>query len=525
MPPNRRLSDKHKETLRKTYPELRALPATWQFFIDDKDEVNYYIDAENRKVKTRDHPRLGKLPEHWVFKVMEEKKDNGFIRLGYFNKKTQEEMRVDPRNTPKSLQKIRKEAEKTDGLEISAALRRSTRREPIELMKRQPIGDTNFRSKYEIMHVIDDGGGGLGAMNSGVFVVRIKGHTRLSVEKRFKQDGLDLGYKETEMLHRLKHGSLSFYTAGFIDRKLGMGSVYVEFCDRGSMDDVFDKYNKRNIWARENDKPLNRVPEGFLWHILIGLVDGMAYLANGRSYVDPSVLDTKPADDWIPVVHRDIKPDNVLFRSRDTLGSNKYPYCVVSDFGLATDDVDSNHPKADKYHVQGYQCGTATYYAPELCWHPYPMPGKKEQAQKFADGNRHTNKSDVWAVGACVYNLAIAESPRIGGQARWGGSQAYAHLKFPPPKALDTTAWIHGRASRVKELDIGDDRGYSPQLRKAIIMATEWDPDKRPKSAELVQMYKKMVREAGHHVMVPDALPEWAFRVHDYHSEKPRAAE
>ncbi|KAL2071145.1 hypothetical protein VTL71DRAFT_12380 [Oculimacula yallundae] len=519
MANGRRISDQLKDKLREVYPELRVLPIEWKFFIDNQDEVGYWINSKEKKVKTRNHPKLGKLPDPWVFKVVEDLA-GGSVKLAYYNKVTKEESREDPRFLPETLQNHQNLAKQIDGLEIASSLRRSTRAEPIEQMKRQPIGSTNIRSKYEIMHVLDDGKGSGGAMNGGVFVVRIKGQTRLSVEKRFKPGELNLGSRETEMLHRLKHGSISFYTAGFIDKNAKIGSVYVELCDRGSLQDVWERYQEHNMKARNDRDPdkIAHVPEGFLWHILIGLADGLAYLANGRSYVSPDIMDTKPADNWVPVVHRDIKPENVLCRSRDRIASRKYPYCVISDFGLATNDVEADHPKADRHHLDGYSCGTVPFYAPELCSKAYPNPFVTRQSDKFPPGEKHSNKSDLWAVGVCVFNLAmIGYPPKC--------SQPYWHINWPSPKGIDPLVWCKTRPSRIQELDIGDELGYTSELRKAIMLTTAFDPDDRPKSAELVQTLKKMVKAAGHDRMDVKQLPEWAFKVHDFHSAKPRPAD
>ncbi|CZS88222.1 hypothetical protein WAI453_000643 [Rhynchosporium graminicola] len=511
--PNRKISTQAKGKLRALYPELRILPDDWNFVIDtDEDEVFYYIATEKKEVITRDHPKFGKLPEPWMFKMVGE--GTGKVpKLAYYNRETRKTTRADPRFSADTLENLRNMAQRTEGLEIASSLRRSCKAESMADMDRQPIGKTNIRSKYEIMHTIDSGDGEIGAMNGGVF--------------KSAGDCLHMGYKETEMLRRLKHGSVSMYTAGFIDFQANIGSVYVEFCDGGSLNDVWDQYNCRNTWARKYEVLDQKVhlPEGFLWHVLIGLVDGLAYLANGRYYVSQDVEDTEPAKDWIPVLHRDIKPENILLRSRDTIGSRKYPYCVLSDFGLATDDLGADHPKADHDHLSGLQCGTPTYYAPELCWNTRLQPSEYEQQRKFppGPGSKHTRASDLWAVGACVFNLAMAESPAEDGGM--GGNYPYAHAILPVPDGVPNNIWWRSQASRRKRLDIGDELGYSPELRKSILYMTQWDPAKRPGAAQLVQILKKMVKAAGHDRMPPEELPDWAFKVHDYHSAMPRPAE
>lgn len=106
------------------------------------------------------------------------------------------------------------------------------------------------------------------------------------------------------------------------------------------------------------------------------------------------------------ILHRNINPGNVLLRSRATLGSKRYFYCVLSDFGLACDNWDDGNPRTDKFQVDGYKLGTKSYWVPELCYSPYPKgpPGSTEWI-KFPGGHRHTQKSDLWALGACIYNL------------------------------------------------------------------------------------------------------------------------
>jgi serine/threonine protein kinase len=106
---------------------------------------------------------------------------------------------------------------------------------------------------------------------------------RIYIEKRFKTDHVHFGRREIDMLYRLKHPALTFYSIAFITSEPNpIASVYVEFCDRGSLDDICKAYAKH---------PGSRVPEAFVWHTLLGLCDGLAYLqGGGSSFSDNSTV-------------------------------------------------------------------------------------------------------------------------------------------------------------------------------------------------------------------------------------------
>lgn len=116
------------------------------------------------------------------------------------------------------------------------------------------------------------------------------------------------------------------------------------------------------------------------------------------------------------LVHRDVKPDNVLI---DEAGTAR-----VSDFGLAfSDDV-----KQPRYTQTGAAAGTPGYMPPEL-WR----------------GEAAAVRSDVFSYGAMLYEILTGRLPQ--------GS-------FPPPRALRP--------------DI------SPALNDAIVAALRPDPAQRP---------------------------------------------
>jgi len=89
------------------------------------------------------------------------------------------------------------------------------------------------------------------------------------------------------------------------------------------------------------------------------------------------------------IVHRDVSPQNLLRMDDGRV--------VVSDFGLATDDVDNTTS------VVG---GTIAYMAPEL----------------VRGGGRATVASDVWALGVVIYELVFGTKPtwreRVGTEMR-----------------------------------------------------------------------------------------------------------
>jgi len=99
------------------------------------------------------------------------------------------------------------------------------------------------------------------------------------------------------------------------------------------------------------------------------------------------------------LIHRDVKPENILF---DTKG-----LCMISDFGLVKD------PGASMLTMPGKTIGTTWYMAPEQ-----------------VRGEQVTPATDVYALACVVYECLVGKTP-FGDTS--GMKTLWAHLRDPVP--------------------------------------------------------------------------------------------
>ncbi|HXF56680.1 MAG TPA: Stk1 family PASTA domain-containing Ser/Thr kinase [Actinomycetota bacterium] len=132
------------------------------------------------------------------------------------------------------------------------------------------------------------------------------------------------------------------------------------------------------------------------------------------------------------IVHRDVKPENILITPEGTV--------KVTDFGLARAYADSSVSQ-----TEGTVTGTVHYLAPEQI-----------------EGRRADPRTDLYALGIVLYELLTGEPPYDGETAL---AIAYQHLsgRVPAPSSVVP--------------------GLPRQLDRAVLWATEKDPDRRPRSA------------------------------------------
>jgi serine/threonine-protein kinase len=131
------------------------------------------------------------------------------------------------------------------------------------------------------------------------------------------------------------------------------------------------------------------------------------------------------------IVHRDIKPQNILFSADGT--------AMLTDFGLA---------KGRAYTVltkPGQVMGTLDYLAPELI-----------------RGEPATPQTDVYALGCVAFECLVGRAPFADKSLFQVG---LAHLEEPPPNPVELRP------------------DADPSVSNAVLTALEKSPDARPQSA------------------------------------------
>lgn len=159
------------------------------------------------------------------------------------------------------------------------------------------------------------------------------------------------------------------------------------------------------------------------------------------------------------VVHRDVKPSNVLLSA----GAAK-----LSDFGLATLAPGTDRPFTVLTH-QGVPLGTAPYMSPEAV-----------EGRSALDG-----RADVYSFGAVAYELLTGTPPFPGASGMLAVLSAHLHEDPPLPSARDT----------------GLPKGVDAVLLGALAKV----PDHRPSSAgSVVVGLRDAFDGAGHLLDDPD---------------------
>lgn len=189
--------------------------------------------------------------------------------------------------------------------------------------------------------------------------------------------------------------------------------------------EYFDIYGRRPFLVMKyckngsSSKLVGNISEELLWQFIHDVAKGLEVLHNQTE----------------PIVHQDIKPDNILID-----GDGRF---VITDFGISK-RLRSTMRRQSKRDINS---GAMPYMAPE----------------RFNNNPRLNTASDIWSLGASIYELATGELPFSG----FGGAMQKNGADMPSLT-----------------------KNFSPILNEIMQLCLNPKPENRPNAVELSEWVK-----------------------------------
>jgi len=159
-----------------------------------------------------------------------------------------------------------------------------------------------------------------------------------------------------------------------------------DYCDAGTLDGLFRTPPVAHSRA-------GFLPESLCWHVLRSVLAALAWLHDGYrvDYFRPS-MGRRPgpelrsewiADpDWLPVLHRAVRPENIYFQS--PRGVETYGLCKLGNFGEAFVSghvnwvsggavVSTREGDSDLLEMKKRMAVENIYTVPKVCFYSYPF--------------------------------------------------------------------------------------------------------------------------------------------------------
>ncbi|KAH7052397.1 kinase-like domain-containing protein [Macrophomina phaseolina] len=234
---------------------------------------------------------------------------------------------------------------------------------------------------------------------------------------------------ELSILKELRHANIVQY----IDRVHLKSShdlhVYMEYCGNGDLGQVIKRLKSKRQLADEE----------FVWSIFSQLCTALYRCHYGQDPPEAGnamglgndAIPVKEKQRHVMILHRDLKPENVFLGEDNSV--------KLGDFGLSK--ILQSHDFASTY------VGTPYYMSPEICM-----------------SERYTASSDIWALGCIIYELC-AQKPPFDAKTHFDLIQRIRRGRFDPLPDV-----------------------YSPELKKVVDSCLNVDHNRRPETAQLLNL-------------------------------------